>query len=152
MQLKVKSTHNHKQTEPVQLNNSTPKRPDPEVPEKKPRHRFTARYKLRILSEVDACAQSGDIGAILRREGLYYPNITTWRRQKQEGALQALSPKKGGRKKKETSGQDKRIAELERENRKLTKKLQQAETIIEVQKKISEILGITQPDSDNKKP
>ncbi|SDP81214.1 hypothetical protein SAMN05660330_04207, partial [Desulforhopalus singaporensis] len=88
MQLKVKSINTKQQPGP--LNDSTPQRPDPEVPEKKPRRRFTAKYKLRILSEIDAATDPGDIGAILRREGLYYSNITTWRRQQREGALQGL--------------------------------------------------------------
>lgn len=152
MQLTVKSTEKQNKIDPVSLNNLKPKRPDPEVLEKKPRRRFTARYKLGVLVEIDSCTQPGEVGAILRREGLYYSNITTWRRQKQEGALQALSPKKRGRKQKETTLQDRRISELERENRKLGQKLKQAETIIEVQKKISEILGVHQPDSNNKKP
>lgn len=151
MQLKTKSTHNPKQSSPVPLINSTPKRPNPEVPEKKPRRRFTAQYKLRILSEVDACTHPGDIGAILRREGLYSSNITTWRRQLQEGALKGLTPKKRGRKKQEDSALAKRVAELERDKKQLTEKLKQAETIIEVQKKISEIFGTSQPGNDDKK-
>ena len=149
MQLKVKSINTPQQQVP--LNDSTPQRPDPEVPEKKPRRRFTAKYKLSILSEIDGSTHPGDIGAILRREGLYYSNITTWRRQRREGALQGLSPKKRGRKKRPVSPETKRIAELERENRKLAEKLKQAETIIDVQKKISEILGVSQPQDDRKK-
>lgn len=149
MQLKVKSSNNTQQQVP--LNDQTPKRPDPEVPEKKARRRFTAKYKLQILSEIDSCSQSGDIGAILRREGLYYSNITTWRRQYQEGALKGLSPKKRGRKKRPVSPEAKRVAELERENRKLAEKLKQAETIIDVQKKISDILGVPQSKDDNEK-
>jgi hypothetical protein len=152
MQLTVKSTGNQNKTNTIPLHNSIPNKPDPEVPEKKSRRRFTAKYKLGILAEIDGCTEPGEVGAILRRNGLYYSNINTWRRQKQEGVLQALSPKKRGRKKRETSFQDRRIAELERENRSLSQKLKQAETIIEVQKKISEILGVHQPDSDNKKP
>lgn len=117
--------------------------PDPEVPEKKPRRKFTAQYKLRILEEADACG-SGQIGALLRREGLYYSNLTTWRKQKEEGLLDALSPKKRGRKKKEKNPLARRVTLLERENERLRKKLKKAETIIDVQKKISEILGISQ--------
>ena len=118
--------------------------PDPEVPEKKPRRRFTTAYKLRILKEYDACAKSGEIGAFLRREGLYYSNINTWLRQRDEGVLHGLSPKKRGRKAKIANPLAKEVAWLERENKKISKKLKQAETIIEVQKKISEILGIAQ--------
>lgn len=118
--------------------------PDPEVPEKKPRRNFTAQYKLRILEEAEACAGTGQIGAVLRREGLYYSNLTTWKRQKEEGLLEALSPKKRGRKVKEKNPLSQKVTQLERENERLRKKLKQAETIIDVQKKISEILGISQ--------
>jgi transposase-like protein len=118
--------------------------PDPEVPEKKPRRRFTAAYKLRILREYESCREPGEIGALLRREGLYHSNISTWRRQRDQGALQGLTPRKRGRKAKKHDPIAQKVARLERENRQLTKKLKQAETIIEVQKKISEILGIPQ--------
>lgn len=152
MQLKAKSIQQTKQTLPVPLTTSKPERPDPEVPEKKARRRFTAQYKIRILAEVDASTTSGEIGAILRREGLYYSHISKWRHQRHNGALKELSPQRRGRKKREISHQDNRIAELERENRTLTKKLKQAEAIIEIQKKISEIFGAPQTDSDEKKP
>ena len=121
--------------------------PDPEVTEKKPRRRFTAAYKLRILREYESCRQPGEIGALLRREGLYHSNISTWRRQRDQGALQGLSPKKRGRKARKPDPMARKVARLERENRQLAKKLKQAETIIEVQKKISEILGIPQENS-----
>ena len=80
----------------------------------------------------------------MRREGLYCSNISTWHRQRDEGILRGLSPKKRGRKTKKVNPLAKEVAKLERENRKLSKKLKQAETIIEVQKKISAILGISQ--------
>ena len=73
-------------------------KPDPEVPEKQPRRRFTAQYKLRILDEVEASNDQGHIGAIVRREGLYYSNIRDWRRQRDQGILHGLSPRKRGRK------------------------------------------------------
>jgi transposase-like protein len=101
----------------------------------------TAAYKLRILKEAGACTEQGQIGALLRREGLYYSNLTTWRKQRDEGILQSLSRKRG-RKKRPTNPLAKRLEELERENKQLRTKLNQAEMIIEVQKKISEILGI----------
>jgi len=123
---------------------SISKPPDPEVPEKKPRRRFTTAYKLRILKEYDACAKPGEIGALLRRQGLYYSNINTWLRQRDEGVLHGLSPKKRGRKAKKVNPLAQENARLERENKKISEKLKQAETIIEVQKKISEILGIPQ--------
>lgn len=124
--------------------------PDPEVLEHQPRRRFSAGYKLRILKQYEACTQPGEIGALLRREGLYSSNINTWRRQRDEGELRGLSPKKRGRKAKDINPLTKEVARLERENAKLTKKLQQAETIIEVQKKISEILGISQNNNGEK--
>jgi transposase-like protein len=123
--------------------------PDPEVPEKKPRRKFTAKYKLRILAQADACTQPGQIGALLRREGLYSSNLTTWRKQKAQGILQAMTPKKRGRKRKAKNPLADRVAQLEKENRRLQDKLKKAETIIEVQKKISEILGINQNPDDS---
>jgi len=116
--------------------------PDPEVSEKKPRRKPPAKYKLRILEETDACTQPGQIGAILRREGLYSSNLTTWRRQREKGQLQGLTPQKRGRKEKEINPLAKRLSELERENSKLQQKLRKAELIIEAQKKMAEILGI----------
>jgi transposase-like protein len=126
---------------------SISKPPDPEVPESLPRRRFTTAYKLRILKAYDSCTESGEIGALLRREGLYHSNISTWLRQRNEGVLRGLSPKKRGRKAREINPLAKENARLERENKKLSEKLKQAETIIEVQKKISEILGISQNNS-----
>ena len=124
--------------------------PDPEVPEKKPRRKFTAQYKLEVLKKADACTQPGQVGALLRAEGLYSSNLTHWRKQRAKGQLNALSPKKRGRKAITPNPLAKKVAELERQNRKLTRKLKQAETIIEVQKKISEILGVPleDPNSD----
>ena len=118
--------------------------PDPEVAELKPRRNFTAKYKLRILSEADRCSQPGELGALLRREGLYSSNLNTWRRQREKGLLQAMSPKKRGRKHKEKNPLTSRVSQLEKENRRLEQKLKQAELIIEAQKKMSEILGIAQ--------
>ena len=122
---------------------------DPEVPEAKARRRFTAQYKLRILEQADACTEPGQLGVLLRREGLYSSNLATWRRQRSEGVLDSLSPKKRGRKAKEKNPLAERVAALERENQRLRHKLKQAETIIEVQKKISQILGIPQDSPEN---
>ena len=116
--------------------------PDPEVTEKSVRRKFTAKYKLRILQEAEACTSQGQMGALLRREGLYSSNLTTWRRQRKQGDLEALSPKHRGPKAKKLDPSARRIAELERENNHLKQKLKQAETIIDVQKKLSEILQI----------
>ena len=119
-----------------------PSPPDPEVAERAARRRFTAEYKLRVLHEADACAGAGELGGFLRREGLYSSHLTTWRRQREQGTLAALSPKKRGRPAPPGSPLARRVAELEREKARLEGRLKQAETIIEVQKKISEILGI----------
>ena len=127
--------------------------PDPEVPEKKPRRKFSAKYKLRILAEADSCTQPGQIGALLRREGLYSSNLTTWRQQREKGILQAMTPKKRGRKRKEKNPLAKKIAQLENENRRLQLKLKKADLIIEAQKKMSEILGMAHDldESDERK-
>jgi transposase-like protein len=118
--------------------------PNPEVPEKKPRRRFTAQYKLRILEEADACSMPGQLGTLLRREGLYASNLTTWRKQRDQGLLEVLSPKKRGRKPLAKNPLAQEVARLQRENERLKKKLKKAEIIIDVQKKISQVLGISQ--------
>jgi transposase len=123
--------------------------PDTAVLEKPVRRRFTAEYKLRILQEAERSTASGQLGAMLRREGLYSSLLSTWRRQRDEGTLAGLTPKRRGRK---ASPDAPVIAEndrLRRENQRLTAKLRQAETIIEVQKKLSEILGIPLPPPDS---
>jgi transposase-like protein len=116
--------------------------PDPEVAEKKPRRKFTAKYKLAILEKADKCTQPGQLGALLRKEGLYSSNLTTWREQKNDGLLTALAPKKRGRKKIEKNPLAKELAKLQRENEQLRKKLKKAETIIEVQKKCQTSWGV----------
>jgi transposase len=127
-----------------------PPAPDPEVPEKPRRRHYAAEYKLQILKEADACRAPGELGALLRREGLYFSHIKTWRRQRDEGALSGLAPKKRGPKPRETNPLARRVAELERDKRKLEKRLEEARIIIEFQKKIAEVLGIPlkKPDSD----
>ena len=117
---------------------------DPEVRENKPRRKFMAKYKLDILRKADACTEPGQVGAFLRREGLFSSNLTTWRRQREQGLLDAMSPKKRGRKKQEINPLSQEVARLQKENERLKRKLKQAETIIEIQKKMSEILGIPQ--------
>lgn len=118
--------------------------PDPEVPEKKKRRKFTAAYKLSIVEQADRCHQPGEIGALLRSEGLYSSHLVTWRRQYESGALQGLNPKKRGRKRKPQDPSAERLVALEKENKRLKNQLRKAEIIIEAQKKISEILGIDQ--------
>ena len=110
--------------------------PDPEVTEKAVRRKFTAAFKLRILKEAEACTRQGQLGALLRREGLYYSNLTLWRRQISQG----LIPKKRGPLPQKPDPNVRRIVELERENAKLTHKLKHAELIIDVQKKVADLL------------
>ena len=117
--------------------------PSPEVPEKASRRRFEAAYKLRILAESERCTAAGQLGELLRREGLYSSHLTTWRKQRDAGALEALAPKQRGRKPKRRDSLALERDRLERENRRLSERLRQAETIIEVQKKVSEMLGIS---------
>ena len=119
--------------------------PDPEVVPRAKRRQFSAQYKLRILTEADQCTQRGEIGALLRREGLYSSHLTTWRKQRERGQLQGLTPKKRGRK---PDPQAAELARLQRENERLKVRLEQAETIIEVQKKISQMLGLPPAETD----
>jgi transposase len=122
--------------------------PDPAVAEKPVRRRFTAEYKLRILGEADRCVEPGQLGALLRREGLYSSHLTTWRKHRDEGTLAGLAPKRRGRKANPDAPLIAENERLKRETQRLTARLRQAETIIEVQKKLSEILGIPLPPID----
>jgi transposase len=116
-------------------------RPDPEVPARRQRRRFTSHYKLDVLRKADACTHPGELGALLRKEGLYSSHLVTWRKQRVAG----LTPKRRGR----PVTADPRVKQLEREkagletaNRRLERRLQRAETIIAFQKKVAELLGI----------
>ena len=113
--------------------------PDPEVPAKVERRRFTSDYRLRILKEADACKQPGAVGALLRREGLYSSHLANWRRQREQGELAVGRARPRGPTPKVI---DPRVKQLEVENRRLQRKLARAETIITLQKKVAEILGI----------
>ena len=116
--------------------------PDPEVAAKPTRRRFTAEDKLRILTLADACTAVGSLGALLRTEGLYASNLTTWRRQRTCGVLSALTPQKRGRKESARHPLRAENETLRKENTRLSTRLKQAELIIDVQKKVSQILGI----------
>jgi transposase-like protein len=113
-----------------------------EVEAKAGRRRFTAEYKVRVLREADHCKQPGEIGALLRREGLYWSSLSTWRRQRESGELAGLKGKRRGPKRREKSPLADRVRELERENARLKRRAERAEGIVELQKKVSEILGI----------
>lgn len=123
---------------------------DSEVPEKPVRRRFDAAYKRRILEEADGLSQPGELGRLLRREGLYSSLLSTWRRQRDAGGLAGLAPKQRGRKAKRKDAAALENERLRRENERLTQRLKQAETIIEVQKKVSEMLGIALPSENGR--
>ena len=118
-------------------------RPRTEVVDRPKRRQFSTAYKLRILEEAERCTKPGEKGALLRREGLYSSNLTTWRRQRERGELAGAQR---GRKAKTKA--DKELEQLRRENQQLKRKLEQAETIISVQKKFSQLLGLDQPDEN----
>lgn len=112
---------------------------DPEVVVKAQRRQFSAEYKRRILQEADSCTQRGEVGALLRREGLYSSHLNTWRHQRACGEVQGLAPAKRGRKADPQAAEN---ARLLRETERLKAQLARAELIIEVQKKVSQLLGL----------
>jgi transposase-like protein len=127
--------------------------PDPEVVPTAQRRQFSAEEKLRILEEADACTEPNEIGALLRREGIYSSYLTRWRRARERGELAGLEPKKRGPKAPTEAGLIREVAKLRRENERLQARLDQAETIIEVQKKLSTLLGLDiDQNESNKKP
>jgi transposase len=113
--------------------------PDPEVPPHAKRRHFSPEYKKRILEEADACTERGQIGALLRREGLYTSHLDKWRHQREQGTLAGLAPKKRGRKPNPEAAE---LARLRRETERLQHQLERAETIIAFQKKLADLLGI----------
>ena len=121
-----------------------------EVVAKAQRRRFTAEYKLRVLREADAAKHPGEIGALLRREGLYSSHLSAWRAARDRGELGG-SAKKRGPKARAKDERDAQIAKLERENRRLRHRAERAEALIEVQKKVSELLGIELPDEPSER-
>lgn len=121
-----------------------------EVVAKAERRRFPAQYKLRILREAEACTRPGELGALLRREGLYSSHLTAWRAARKRGELAGVSAKKRGREPKQRDARDRRIAELEREVKRLRARAERAEGLVEVQKKLSEILGTDLPTTNGK--
>jgi transposase len=116
-------------------------RSNPEVKPKAVRRQFSAAYKRQILQETEH-SDAGGIAALLRREGLYSSHLTTWRRQREAGEIAGLEPRKRGKKGMPRNPLADEVSRLGRENARLQKRLQQAETIIEVQKKLCEILGL----------
>lgn len=122
--------------------------PNPEVTERARRRQFSAAYKLKILEEADGCMVAGELGALLRREGLYSSHLAEWRRHRAEGTLAALAPKRRGRP--VVSAAETELARLRQENERLTRQLAAAEAIIEIQKKVSSLLGLTEPSGEPK--
>lgn len=118
-------------------------KPTPEVKPKRTNKRFSASYKLKVLEEMDRATASGQKGAILRREGLYTSQIAGWRKQRADGALSALS--KVRCRKKQSNEATEHAKSLEKENADLRQRLKEAESIIDIQKKVSEIFGIRNP-------
>ncbi len=114
-----------------------------EVVAKAKRRKYSAEYKLRILREVEECKGAGEMGALLRREGLYSSLLSKWREQREAGSLAGLSSHRRGPK---VDAQAKELARLQRENQRLQEKLERAELIIEVQKKVVQLFGVTPPE------
>jgi len=115
---------------------------DVEVLAKATRRQFSAEYKRRMLREAAAAREAGEIGALLRREGLYSSYLNTWQHQRERGELAGLSPRRRGRKEKAVNPLAKQVAELERDKRRLERKLQRAELLLDIQKKASQLLQI----------
>ena len=120
---------------PTSVRETSSAPPDSEVTARRARRRFTTLYKLEMLRKADACTRPGQLGALLRKEGLYSSHLVTWRRQREDG----LTRKKRGRK---TTRVDPQLKKLEQENRRLMSRLQKAEALLAFQKKVSELLQI----------
>ena len=120
--------------------------PDPEVAAKPKRRQFSAEYRLRILDEADRCTRPGEIGCLLRREGLYSSHLSVWRKARRNGSLKALTPKKRGAKHAESNPLSPKIRQLEAKVTRLEKELATAHTIIDVQGKVAGLLGLNLDD------
>ena len=118
--------------------------PNPEVVAQAQRRRFTAEYKLRILTEADQAKGAGGIGALLRREGLYSSLLTDWRRERNAANLQAFAPQKRGPKS-QHNPLAVEVEQLRRENQRLAEELRKAEIVIDIQKKVAALFGQISP-------
>ena len=123
--------------------------PDLEVVAKPKRRRFSAKYRLRILEEADGCTRPGEIGRLLRREGLYSSHLSVWRKARRNGSLKALTPKKRGAKPVESNPLSPKVRQLEAKVARLEKELATAHTIIDVQGKVAGLLGLNLNDGKN---
>src|SRR3972149_6178071 len=121
-----------------------------EVTGKATRRRYTAEYKRRILKEADSCTQPGERGALLRREGLYSSNLTTWRAQRRAGELGGVGPKKRGPVPQAKNPLAPKVAALEREVTRYKARAERAEALVELQKKVAEFLGTALPRNGGK--
>jgi transposase len=121
----------------ITTNGAAPGAPDPELVQRAQRRRYSAEYKLRIVREADACTAPGEVGALLRREGLYTSHLTYWRKQRDAGALDALGRPRG---RKPADRRDAQIAELQRRAERAEVELEKARRVIEVQGKVSALL------------
>ena len=123
--------------------------PDSEVVAKPTRRQFTAAYRLRILEEADRCTEPGEVGLLLRREGLYSSHLSAWRKARRRGSMQELAPKKRGAKPKVPNPQDAKVRALEAQVAKLEKELKKAHTILEVQEKVAGLLEFSLKDGSD---
>lgn len=122
-------------------------RPDPEVVATAKRRSFSTAEKLRILAAADACVAPGEIGALLRQEGIYSSHLATWRKQRQAAGETSALARKRGPKVDASAAQDRRVLELEKQVERLQAKLIKADLIIDVQKKLSILLGLSTDDT-----
>jgi len=120
--------------------------PDPEVVAKPRRRQFSAAYRLRILEEADRCTESGEVGRLLRREGLYSSHLSVWRKARRKGSLQGLAPSKRGAKPAERNPMAAKVHALETKVGRLERELHAAHTILDVQKKVAGLLGFSLAD------
>lgn len=121
-----------------------------EVLAKAKRRTFTAEYKRQVLKQADACKEPGEVGSLLRREGLYSSHLVVWRRARDKGELAGLASKKRGPPARQRDDRDRKIVELERENKRLAARAERAEALVELQKKLATVLGLSVVESDEK--
>ncbi len=123
--------------------------PNSEVVAKPKRRRFTAEYRLRMLEEADRCSGPGEVGQLLRREGLYSSHLSNWRKARREGALRGLRSKKRGVKPRASNPLEPKVRELEAKVARLEKDLHKAHTILDVQEKVAGLLGFNLENGEN---
>ena len=147
LNLRERMEENSTAPPPLEGKRSAAAPPDPEVVDKPIRRRFTSAYKLRIVEEAERCTEPGEVGRLLRREGLYTSHLAAWRKARRTGSLKALSKKRG--RKAERNPLEEKVRKLEREVDRLEKKLHKAHLIIDVQGKVAGLLGLSLEDGTN---